>query len=62
VANPVALLLAAALMLDHVGMQDRAGRLRSALSTVLVTDNVRTRDLGGTASTGEITAAILRRL
>jgi isocitrate dehydrogenase (NAD+) len=62
VANPVALMLAAALMLDHVGLQESATRLRSALRTTLVADGVRTRDLGGTATTSEITAAIRRRL
>jgi isocitrate dehydrogenase (NAD+) len=62
VANPVALLLAAALMLDHVGQPESAARLRGALRTVLVNDGVRTRDLGGTATTSEITGAILRKL
>jgi isocitrate dehydrogenase (NAD+) len=62
VANPVALLLATALMLDHVGLQESATRLRGALHATLVTDGVRTRDLGGTATTSEVTAAIRRRL
>ena len=57
--NPI---IPGALMLDHVGLQESATRLRSALRTALVTDGVRTRDLGGTATTAEITGAILRRL
>jgi isocitrate dehydrogenase (NAD+) len=62
VANPCALLLAAGLMLDHVGLTAEATRLREALKTALVTDGVRTRDLGGTASTTELTAGILKRI
>jgi isocitrate dehydrogenase (NAD+) len=62
VANPAALLLAAALMLDHVDLHAEAKRLRDALKTTLVTDGVRTRDLGGTASTSDLTAGILRRI
>ena len=61
VANPTALLLAAALMLDHVGRTDLAGRLRGAVDAVLNADGVRTRDLGGTASTSEFAQAVVRR-
>src|SRR5262245_6224526 len=62
VANPLALLLAAGLMLDHVNRSDLAGRLRKAVLQTLKDDNVRTRDIGGTASTKEFAAAIIRRL
>ncbi|HYD62661.1 MAG TPA: isocitrate/isopropylmalate family dehydrogenase [Noviherbaspirillum sp.] len=62
VANPVSLMLAAGMMLDHVGRQDLAARLRSAIQTTLLEDNVRTRDLGGKASTAEFTAALIKRL
>ena len=62
VANPTALLLAAALMLDHAGLPELGTKLRVAIKGALLTDGVRTRDLGGTASTAEITAAILKRL
>jgi isocitrate dehydrogenase (NAD+) len=62
VANPVALLLATALMLDHAGLPTLATNLRGAVKGAVLTDGVRTRDLGGTATTGEITAAVLRRL
>ncbi len=61
-ANPISLLLAAAMMLDHVGLQDKATRLRTAIYTVLNEDNVRTGDLKGSASTKEFTDAIIRRL
>jgi len=62
IANPLALLLAAAMMLDHVGRTDAAQRLRTAIDQTLCVDNVRTGDLGGKASTRELTQAILRRL
>ena len=62
IANPTALLLAAALMLEHVRRDDLAGRLRTALTRTLREDSVRTRDLGGQASTRELAEAIVRRL
>jgi isocitrate dehydrogenase (NAD+) len=62
VANPLALLLAAGLMLDHVNRSDLADRLRSAVLKTLQEDGVRTRDLGGQATTRDFAAAIVRRL
>ncbi len=61
-ANPIALLLAAAMMLDHVARQDLAERLRNAITATLNTDNVRTGDLGGSASTSTFTTAIIGRI
>ena len=58
IANPIALLLAAAMMLDHVGRVDLGDRLRQAIDETLNIDNVRTGDLGGKASTQEFTAAL----
>jgi len=62
IANPLALLLAAAMMLDHVGKGDLAGRLRTAIDLAVREDGVRTGDLGGKATTKEITKAIVSRL
>src|SRR5688572_30969436 len=62
IANPLALLLAAAMMLDHVERHDAAKNLRAAIDGTLRIDGVRTGDLGGTATTRDITQAILRRL
>ena len=62
VANPLALLLAAGLMLDHVGKDKLAVRLREAVDVVLNKDKVRTRDLGGKASTREFAEAMIKRL
>lgn len=62
IANPISLMLAAGLMLDHAGKPELADRLRTAIRDTLVKDQVRTRDLGGQASTGEFTAALSKRL
>ena len=62
VANPLALILSAAMMLDHVGHQDKAKRLREAIDQVLCVDNIRTGDLGGKASTKDFTKAIVARV
>jgi isocitrate dehydrogenase (NAD+) len=61
-ANPLALLLAACLMLEHVDHTDSAVRIRKAMLTCLNTDGVRTPDLGGKASTGDFAKGIIRRL
>ena len=62
VANPAAVLLATGMMLDHAGLPDHGDRLRRAVHGAIVTDGVRTRDLGGTATTGDITNAIIERV
>jgi isocitrate dehydrogenase (NAD+) len=62
VANPSAQMLAAAMMLDHLGELDRAERIRRGVIDTIVTDGIRTRDLGGTASTEEFGRAVARRV
>jgi len=62
VANPTALLLSAVLMLDYLHEEDAASRIRRALTDVLSEGSVRTRDLGGTASTTDFAAALIRAL
>ncbi len=62
IANPIALLLAAAMMLDHVGFVELGDRLRQAIDATLNIDKVRTGDLGGTANTREFTAALVKRI
>ena len=57
-ANPTALLLSAVMMLRHIGEGDAASRVMAALERVLTTGQVRTRDMGGTASTTEFARAI----
>jgi isocitrate dehydrogenase (NAD+) len=62
VANPTALLLSAVLMLRHIGEADAATRVKAALDRVLGAGDVRTRDLGGSASTTDFTLALCRAL
>ena len=61
IANPMALLLSAVLMLRHINEGAIADRVMTALGDVLADGTVRTRDLGGKASTIEFTEAICRR-
>jgi isocitrate dehydrogenase (NAD+) len=61
-ANPSALILAAAMMLDHIGEAGAADRVRRGLIATIVADGVRTRDLGGTASTQEFGRAVAARV
>jgi isocitrate dehydrogenase (NAD+) len=62
IANPIALMLAAAMMLDHVGRADLGDRLRRAIDATLNIDQVRTGDLGGKANTREFTTALVQRI
>lgn len=62
VANPTAIMLAAAMMLDHVGMKDKGDRLRQAIDATLNIDKVRTGDLGGSASSTQFTKALVARI
>jgi isocitrate dehydrogenase (NAD+) len=62
IANPTALLLAAAMMLDHVKLFDKATRLRQAIDDTLNKDGVRTGDLRGNASTKQYTQALVARI
>jgi isocitrate dehydrogenase (NAD+) len=61
-ANPTALLLSAVLMLRHIDEGEAADRVMRALSAVLQEKKVRTRDLGGTASTLEFADAVAKAL
>ena len=61
-ANPTALLLSALMMLDHIGEHEKGGHIRRALGRVLSAGKIRTRDLGGAASTTEFTEAICREV
>ena len=61
VANPSAMILSAAMLLDHLDYGDEAATVREAVEGVL-TDGPRTPDLGGDASTDAVTEAVLDRL
>ncbi len=62
IANPTALILAAALMLEHLDMADKATQIRQAIRSVLNDKDRLTGDLGGSAKTQEFTDAIIERL
>ena len=62
IANPLALLLAACLMLDHVGRVDLANRVRKAMQSALSEGTALTPDLGGKASTKQFVDAIVRNV
>jgi len=62
IANPSAQMLAAAMMLDHIGETAAGSRLRRALETAIVKDNVRTKDLGGSALTADFARAVVKRV
>jgi len=62
IANPIAIMLAAAMMLDHVKLSESATRLRTAIDQTLNIDKVRTGDLGGTAGTKAFTDALVSRI
>jgi isocitrate dehydrogenase (NAD+) len=61
-ANPIAVILSGAMMLDHLGEQRAAERVRQAVFAVLREGKKLTRDIGGTAGTTEIAEAIAARL
>lgn len=62
VANPIGAIWSGAMMLDHLGHSGAAADVTGAIARVLATTSVRTRDLGGTASTAAFTAEVLRHL
>jgi isocitrate dehydrogenase (NAD+) len=62
IANPAAQMLAAAMMLDHLGELERGARIRSAIEKTIVEDQVRTPDLGGKASTRAFGDAVAKRV
>lgn len=61
-ANPIALLLAACLMLDYLGYEVEATKIRNAIDAVLIENKVRTADLGGNASTTQFSDEIIAHL
>ena len=73
IVNPIAMILSAAMMVEHVGENDKAERIRNAVATVVKEGKVRTYDMmripggaksisQGAASAGQMTDAILAKL
>lgn len=62
VANPLAAILSAAMLLDHLGKPGSGERIRSAVATVLAAGTPKTPDLGGRGSTEEVAGAVLKAI
>jgi 3-isopropylmalate dehydrogenase len=61
IANPAAMVLSAAMLLDHLGYDAEGDRVRAAVESVLES-GPKTPDLGGDAGTDDVTAAIVDEL
>jgi isocitrate dehydrogenase (NAD+) len=61
IANPTALMLSAAMLLDHLGQPEAGSRLRMGVLAALEQPASRTRDLGGQANTREFTDAVISK-
>lgn len=62
IANPTSVMLAAALMLDHLEMVEKADKIRNAIGDVINSKDRCTQDLGGNSGTTDFTDAVLERL
>jgi isocitrate dehydrogenase (NAD+) len=62
IANPTAVLFAGVMMLQHLGENEAAERVRRAITGVLAQGRVRTADLGGNGTTAEFTDAVIAAL
>lgn len=62
IANPMAAILSAAMMLEHLECFPAARALEGAVTAVLAEGRVRTPDLGGDSTTQQVTEAVLARL
>ena len=62
IVNPLATILSASMMLDHLGLEDAGREVERAVAAVLAAGKVRTPDLGGSSSTREVTEAVLAGL
>lgn len=60
IANPLAAILSAAMMLEHLGDEAAANRIHTAVAELLRTGGPRTPDLGGTGTTTEVGEAVAR--
>src|SRR3954463_13168164 len=62
IANPLATILSASMMLEHLEMTEAARQVDSAVAAVLADGKIRTPDIGGKSSTEEVTSAVLGKL
>jgi tartrate dehydrogenase/decarboxylase/D-malate dehydrogenase len=62
IANPIAAIWAGAMMLDHLGERAAHDRILAAIERVLSSEDVKTPDLGGRATTAQMTKAVTAAL
>lgn len=62
IANPIAQIWSAALMLDHLGREDLSTKIIKAIEEVLFEEKVRTADIGGNATTEQMGSAIVEKI
>jgi tartrate dehydrogenase/decarboxylase/D-malate dehydrogenase len=62
IVNPLATILSAGMMLEHLQMTEAARAIENAVAAVLAEGKVRTPDLQGKSSTEEVTSAVLEKL
>ncbi|HLH40181.1 MAG TPA: 3-isopropylmalate dehydrogenase [Bryobacteraceae bacterium] len=62
IVNPLAMILSASMMLDHLGLANEARAIEHAVAAVLAEGRCRTADLGGASSTREVAAAVIEKL
>ena len=62
IVNPLATILSAGMMLDHLEMSEAARQVEAAIAAVLAEGKVRTPDLGGSSSTEEVATAVVGKL
>jgi isocitrate dehydrogenase (NAD+) len=60
--NPIATIMAGAMMLDYLGEKEAANRIEDAVLSVLIEGKVRTADLGGNSTTSQMATAIVQKI
>lgn len=62
IANPTAMILSAALMLNHLGLETSSARISKAVHEVIAEGKSTTKDIGGSSSTTDFTKAVIEKL
>ncbi|HBI84345.1 MAG TPA: tartrate dehydrogenase, partial [Alcaligenaceae bacterium] len=61
-ANPIGTFWSVVMLLEHIGEQAAADKLMNAIESVTANPRLHTRDLGGLATTSQVTAAVIEKL
>jgi tartrate dehydrogenase/decarboxylase/D-malate dehydrogenase len=61
-ANPIGTFWSCVMLLEHLGETDAARTLMAVIETIIADRALHTRDLGGTATTAQVTAAVIARI